>query len=71
MLFRSTKLTLVGAMFLSFVALVPVVAANLTQITSFMGLGGTALLIIVGVAMDLVKQIEVFVISKKYEGLLE
>ena len=66
-----TKLTLVGAMFLSFVALVPVVAANLTQITSFMGLGGTALLIIVGVAMDLVKQIEVFVISKKYEGLLE
>ncbi|RAP33366.1 preprotein translocase subunit SecY [Candidatus Marinamargulisbacteria bacterium SCGC AAA071-K20] len=66
-----TKLTLVGAFFLSFVALVPVIAANVTNVTSFMGLGGTALLIIVGVAMDVVKQIEVFIISKKYEGLME
>lgn len=65
-----TKLTLVGAFFLAFVALVPVITANLTNVTSFMGLGGTALLIIVGVAMDLVKQIEVFIISKKYEGLM-
>ncbi|MFT5170840.1 MAG: preprotein translocase subunit SecY [Candidatus Marinamargulisbacteria bacterium] len=65
-----TKLTLVGAVFLSFVALVPVLAANFTKVTSFMGLGGTALLIIVGVAMDLVKQIETFVIAKKYDGLL-
>jgi preprotein translocase subunit SecY len=64
-----TKLTFVGAVFLAFVALVPVVAANLTNVTSFMGLGGTALLIMVGVAMDLVKQIETFVISKRYEGL--
>ena len=66
-----TKLTLVGAVFLAFVALVPVASANLTQVTSFMGLGGTALLIIVGVAMDLVKQIETIVISRKYEGLLQ
>ena len=33
----------------------------------FMGLGGTALLIIVGVAIDLVRQIETFELSKKYE----
>lgn len=66
-----TKLTLVGAVFLSLVALVPVVTANITKVTSFMGLGGTALLIIVGVAMDIVKQIETVIISKKYEGLLE
>ena len=64
-----TKLTFVGAMFLAFVALVPVIASNLTNVTSFMGLGGTALLIMVGVAMDLVKQIETFVIAKRYEGL--
>lgn len=64
-----TKLTLVGAVFLAFVALLPTVAANLTNVTSFMGLGGTALLIIVGVAMDIVKQIETFMISKQYEGL--
>ena len=66
-----TKLTLIGALFLAFVALVPVIAANLTQVTSFMGLGGTALLIIVGVAMDLVKQIEAIIITKKYEGLIQ
>ncbi len=66
-----TKLTLVGAVFLALVALVPVLTANVTNVTSFMGLGGTALLIIVGVAMDLVKQIETVIISRKYEGLLE
>jgi preprotein translocase subunit SecY len=66
-----SKLTLMGAVFLGFVALVPVVTANVTKVTSFMGLGGTALLIIVGVAMDLVKQIETILISKRYEGLVE
>jgi preprotein translocase subunit SecY len=66
-----TKLTLIGALFLAFVALVPVITANATNVTSFMGLGGTALLIIVGVAMDLVKQIETFVITKRYEGLAQ
>ncbi len=65
-----TKLTLIGAVFLAGVALVPTIAANLTHVTSFMGLGGTALLIIVGVAMDLMKQIEAFVISKRYEGMM-
>lgn len=65
-----TKLTLIGAVFLSLVALVPIVSANVTKVTSFMGLGGTALLIMVGVALDLVKQIETFIIARKYEGLL-
>ncbi len=66
-----SKLTLIGAFFLAFVAMVPILGANLTKVTSFMGLGGTALLIIVGVGMDLVKQIETFLISRKYEGLLQ
>ena len=65
-----TKLTFLGAFFLAFVALVPTVTANLTNVTSFMGLGGTALLIMVGVAMDLMKQIEAFVIAKRYEGMM-
>lgn len=65
-----TRLTLVGAVFLSFLALVPIIAANLTKVTSFMGLGGTALLIMVGVTLDLLRQIESVLVSKKYEGLL-
>ena len=52
------------------VALIPIGAAHLTQITSFVGLGGTAILIIVGVAMDLVKQTESYIINKQYDGLI-
>jgi preprotein translocase subunit SecY len=65
-----SKLTLVGATFLALLALLPVIFANITKVTSFMGLGGTALLIIVGVALDLIKQIDSFIITKKYEGYL-
>ena len=63
-----TTLTLIGAFFLSFVALLPIIAANLTNITSFMGLGGTALLIIVGVSLDIVKQIESLILSRQYDN---
>ena len=65
-----TRLTLVGALFLASVALIPGVFERLTHITSFQGLGGTALLIVVGVAMDLVRQIETHLITRQYEGLL-
>ncbi len=65
-----TRLTLVGATFLSLISIVPMLTANITHVTSFMGLGGTALLIIVGVAMDLVRQIETILISNKYEKLV-
>ncbi|OGB87347.1 preprotein translocase subunit SecY [candidate division WOR-1 bacterium RIFCSPLOWO2_02_FULL_46_20] len=65
-----TRLTLVGALFLACVAIVPSVVEKLTHITSFQGLGGTALLIMVGVAMDLVRQIETHLVTRQYEGLL-
>lgn len=65
-----TRLTLVGALFLATVAIVPTVVEGLTHITSFQGLGGTALLIVVGVALDLVRQIETHLITRQYEGLL-
>lgn len=66
-----SKLTLVGASVLAVIAIVPVVAINVTHVSSFAGLGGTALLIMVGVALDLLKQVEAYLISKRYEGLLE
>ena len=66
-----TKLTLVGALFLAFVALMPVIASVWTNVTSFRGLGGTALLIIVGVILDFVKQIDSYLLSRRYEGLIE
>ncbi len=64
-----TTLTFIGAVFLSLVALIPIVTANATNITSFMGLGGTAILILVGVALDLLKQIESLSLTQKYENI--
>ncbi len=64
-----SKLTLIGAFCLAAIALVPILAANFTRVNSFMGLGGTALLIIVGVAIDLVKQIDTYLITQKYDKL--
>jgi preprotein translocase subunit SecY len=65
-----TRLTLVGALFLAIVAIIPSIVERLTHVTSFQGLGATALLIVVGVAMDLVRQIETHLITRQYEGLL-
>lgn len=65
-----TRLTLVGALFLALVAIIPGIVEGITHITSFQGLGSTALLIVVGVAMDLVRQIETHLVTRQYEGLL-
>jgi len=65
-----SRLTLVGALFLAMVAIVPTIVESMTHINSFQGLGSTALLIVVGVAMDLVRQIETHLVTRQYEGLL-
>lgn len=64
-----TRLTFVGALFLAGVAIVPMFVAQITKISSFAGLGGTALLIIVGVAQDFLKQIKTYMVSYSYDQL--
>jgi len=65
-----TRITLVGAIFLATIAVIPTIVEGVTHITSFQGLGSTALLIVVGVALDLVRQIETHLVTRQYEGLL-
>ena len=65
-----SRLTLVGALFLGIIAVVPTIVEGMTKITTFQGLGSTALLIVVGVALDLVRQIETHLVTRQYEGLL-
>ncbi len=65
-----TRLTFIGALFLAVIAVIPTIVEGVTHITSFQGLGSTALLIVVGVALDLVRQIETHLITRQYEGLL-
>jgi preprotein translocase subunit SecY len=65
------RLTFLGAVFLSFVATVPTLVEGATGVTTFRGLGATSLLILVGVAIDTAKQIQTYVISQRYEGMIK
>ncbi|MEM8777381.1 MAG: preprotein translocase subunit SecY [Cyanobacteria bacterium P01_G01_bin.49] len=65
------RLTFLGAIFLSFVATVPTLVEGATGVTTFRGLGATSLLILVGVAIDTAKQIQTYVISQRYEGMIK
>lgn len=65
------RLTFLGALFLAFIAVVPSIIENLTNISTFKGLGATSLLILVGVAIDTSKQVQTYMISKNYETILK
>ncbi|HEM56004.1 MAG TPA: preprotein translocase subunit SecY, partial [Thermodesulfobium narugense] len=43
----------------------------LTKVTTFRGLGATALLIVVGVALDTIRQIQAQLMAKQYEHLIK
>ena len=66
------KITLIGALFLSVVAILPIVA-NLAFNSAFAGLtfGGTSLLIVVGVALETAREIEAQMSIRGYRGFLE
>lgn len=65
-----TRITLAGAFFLAFIAILPNLVASLTNIDGVY-FGGTALLIVVGVALDTMKQIESMVVMRHYEGFMK
>jgi preprotein translocase subunit SecY len=67
------RLTFLGAVFLSVVATLPTLieGAVLGGVNLFQGFGATSLLILVGVAIDTAKQIQTYVISQRYEGMIK
>jgi preprotein translocase subunit SecY len=64
-----SRVTLGGAIYLSAVALLPTILIAQFNVPFFFG--GTALLIVVGVALDTVAQIETHMISRNYEGFMK
>ena len=60
-----TRLTLVGALFLGFIAVLPLIMSGITGITAI-SIGGTALLIVVSVVIDLIKKIDAQVSIREY-----
>lgn len=64
------RITLLGAVALAVVAIIPTVMSGLMKINTFY-FGGTAVLIVVGVALDTVHQIEGQLLMRHYEGILK
>ncbi len=65
-----TRITLSGALFLAIIAILPNILIKITGITTFY-FGGTSLLIMVGVALETVQQIESHMLMRHYEGFIK
>ncbi|HEX6972426.1 MAG TPA: preprotein translocase subunit SecY [Limnochordia bacterium] len=66
------RITLTGSLFLAFIAVLPYIMAAITRMpTQFLYFGGTGLLIVVGVALDTMKQIEAHLLMRHYEGFMK
>jgi len=63
------RITLAGAVFLALIAVLPVFFEGLTRIPNVY-FGGTALLIVVGVALETMKQIESHMLMRQYQGFM-
>jgi preprotein translocase subunit SecY len=65
-----TRITLVGALFLGTVAVLPFIAARITGVQTLF-LASTSLLIVVGVAIDTMRQLEAQLMMRNYEGFIQ
>lgn len=68
-----TRITLAGALFLTALAIFPMILSNAMQIPGTIAqfFGGSSLLIIVGVSLDTMRQIEGYLLSRHYDGFME
>ncbi|MBI2590720.1 MAG: preprotein translocase subunit SecY [Candidatus Blackburnbacteria bacterium] len=65
-----TRITLIGALFLGAVAVLPSIVQNLTDVQS-LAVGGTGILIVVSVILETVKKIESQLVARNYDKFLE
>ncbi|MFA5409692.1 MAG: preprotein translocase subunit SecY [Bacilli bacterium] len=63
-----SRLTIVGALFLMFIAGLPIVFSQLSNLSSSITIGGTGLLIVVGVALETYNQLESRILTRSYGG---
>lgn len=64
-----SRITLAGAIFLAFIAVLPNIASALSGLNIYFG--GTSLLIVVGVALDTMKQLENQIVQRNYQGFMK
>lgn len=66
-----SKTTFIGAVALGIIALVPSFASYFTNIKTLQGIGATSLIIMVGVALDLINQVRSHLLARNYESFLK
>ena len=66
-----SRITLLGAIALGVIALIPSFASYITEITTLQGIGATSLIIMVGVALDFINQVKAQLLAKNYESFLK
>ena len=65
------KIVIFGAVYLAIVALLPIVAGNLVSDLKNLAIGGTSVIIVVGVALETVKALEAQMLMRHYKGFLD
>jgi len=65
------KIVIFGAIYLAIVALLPIVAGNLMPSVRNLAIGGTSVIIVVGVALETVKALEAQMLMRHYKGFLD
>ena len=65
------KIVIFGAVYLSVVALLPIVAGNLLPSVQSLAIGGTSIIIVVSVALETVKALEAQMLMRHYKGFLD
>lgn len=60
------RITIVGTTFLAIIAALPIICASISSLPSSVSIGGTGLLIVVGVALETFKQLESGLVTRKY-----
>ena len=65
-----SRITLIGALFLAFIYLVPSIFTAVGNM-SMLSMGGTSIIIVVGVALDTAKQLESQMMMRHYKGFLD
>lgn len=68
-----TRITLPGSIFLAIIAILPTFVMNIFNVTSAFAsfFGGTSLLIVIGVALDTLQQIESYLLMRHYDGFMK
>ena len=65
------KIVVFGAVYLAIIALLPIISGNLLKVSQSLAIGGTSVIIVVGVALETVKALEAQMLMRHYKGFLD